>query len=43
MSDTYYKDDISIILNKEEFVNNSSNKKKNFLHQDYSTHWLISQ
>ena len=36
MSDTYYKDDISIILNKEEFVNNSSNKKKNFLHQEPS-------
>jgi len=36
MSDTYYKDDISNILNKEEFVNNSSDKKKNFLHQEPS-------
>jgi superfamily II DNA or RNA helicase len=34
MSDTYYKEDISNILNKGEFSNYSSDKKKDFMYQE---------
>ena len=36
MSDTYYKEDISNILNKQEFSNYSSDKKKDFMYQEPS-------
>ncbi len=34
MSNTYYKEDVSNILYKEEILNNSSDKKRNFMYQE---------